>query len=124
MEIDRGKQLQAKLNQKPQGSAQRALPNGRVPAYGDSASHREQTLFYEDLTNVMVLDVKPQKSAYFDLDDWVLLCLYTYKDVVTPEAPTKSDISVDICINISDNPFYSNFIPSSPLQRPQVRSRR
>ncbi|KAF9532149.1 hypothetical protein CPB83DRAFT_847298 [Crepidotus variabilis] len=97
LEIERSKQLLAKSNQRPPDSAQRPLP-GRTGASNDSPQIRELTKFYEDLTNMVVLNVKAQKSNHFDLDDWMLSCMYTYSDVVNLNAiPKALNFSLRLC---------------------------
>jgi hypothetical protein len=36
--------------------------------------------FYEDLTNLIVPNMKMQKGKYFATDEWILNCVYSYVD--------------------------------------------
>ena len=36
--------------------------------------------FYEDLTNLIVPNMKSQKGKYLGTDEWILNCVYSYVD--------------------------------------------
>ena len=46
--------------------------------------------FYEDLTNLLIVDVKPQPARNPPLEEWVITCLYSHQDMVDKSKPTKS----------------------------------
>jgi hypothetical protein len=80
-EIERSKELAAKSSRNPP-SALRGRPAG-----ADDPKHTEVIRFYEDLTNLLVCNMKLQKGKYFSLDEWILSCVYTYTDT-DDDAPT------------------------------------
>jgi hypothetical protein len=72
-EIERSSEL-AKSSRNPP-----SVFRGR-PAGADDPKHAEVIRFYEDLTNFLVCNMKLQRGKYFDLDEWILSCVYTYSD--------------------------------------------
>ena len=49
------------------------------------------TKFYEDLTNLLVPNMKPQNGKYLDIDDWLLSCVFTHRDVTDEDSMPKSE---------------------------------
>ena len=49
------------------------------------------TKFYEDLTNLLVPHMKPQNGKYLDIDDWLLSCVFTHRDVTDENSIPKSE---------------------------------
>lgn len=56
----------------------------------DDPKHSELVRFYEDVTNLLVTDIKIQEPKYFELDEWSLTCIYTYADKEGSEASRRS----------------------------------
>jgi hypothetical protein len=73
-EIERSKELAAKSSRNPP-SALRGRPAG-----ADDPKHAEVIRFYEDLTNLLVCNMKLQRGKHFGLDEWILSCVFTYTD--------------------------------------------
>ncbi|KAJ7775099.1 hypothetical protein B0H16DRAFT_1509523 [Mycena metata] len=71
-------------------SASRAArgPNGLLGS--DDPKHSELVQFYEDVTNLLVTDIKVQEPKYLNLDEWSLTCIYTYSDKSASEASKRS----------------------------------
>ncbi|KAJ7582991.1 hypothetical protein C8J56DRAFT_956245 [Mycena floridula] len=46
----------------------------------DEPKNTEVIKFYEDLTNLLVPNVKQHTSAYLGLDEWTLTCVYTHEN--------------------------------------------
>ncbi|GLB34739.1 putative chromosome segregation protein [Lyophyllum shimeji] len=89
-EIKRSTSLNAKLNQKQ--PLRSGGPVGR-PGGVDDPRHAEVVRFYEDLSNLLVPNMKAQPGKYLDLEDWVLSCIYTFNDDEAADqdkAPNKS----------------------------------
>ena len=98
-EIDRANLLAAKASKVP-GSALRSRPGGV-----DDPKQAEVMRFYEDVTNIIIPSVKVSKGKYFDLDEWVLSCVYTHTD---PGNPTSSDIGKSMCRSLPCKRFCIN----------------
>ncbi|KAK7467369.1 hypothetical protein VKT23_004426 [Stygiomarasmius scandens] len=74
-ELDVERQQKAAPPKPVPGSAQR----GRRGMLGsDEPKNTQLVKAYEDLTNLLIFDVKPLSRNYFDLDDWLWTCIYTY----------------------------------------------
>lgn len=86
LEIERAKSLSS---QKPPDSASRGR-QGRVLGPNEDPKMAEVVRFYEDLTNLLVTDIKPQPGRYLLLEDWLLTCVYSYRDVVDARSSSKS----------------------------------
>lgn len=82
-EIERSKALAAKSSRNPP-----SVPRGR-PGGADDPKHTEVIRFYEDLTNLLVCNMKLQKGKHFSLDEWILSCVYTYTDT-DDDAPSTT----------------------------------
>ncbi|KAJ7685392.1 hypothetical protein DFH06DRAFT_1313700 [Mycena polygramma] len=63
-------------------------PNGVLGS--DDPKHSELVRFYEDVTNLLVTDIKVQDPKYFDLEEWALTCVYTYADKSGSESSRRS----------------------------------
>ena len=92
MEIERSKELLEKASQKLPDSVPRSR-GGRIVGQSEDPKMAEVVRFYEDLTNLLVTDVKPQPARYLHFEDWLLTCVYSYRDVVSKEVPSKSVFS-------------------------------
>jgi hypothetical protein len=80
-EIERGKTMASKLQRLPPASAAAARPrtvNGLSST--DDLKLGEIIKFYEDLTNLIVPNMKLQKGKYLGTDEWFLNCVYSYVD--------------------------------------------
>lgn len=87
-EVRRNQELSARPP--PSSSKSRA---GGVLAANQDPKIMTVISFYEDLTNVIVPSMKNVPGRYFGLEEWVLNCCYTHKDVVNPAEPsTKSSV--------------------------------
>ncbi|EGO21082.1 hypothetical protein SERLADRAFT_441471 [Serpula lacrymans var. lacrymans S7.9] len=85
-EIDRSKELLAKVSRNPPPSASR-VP-ARRPLGADDPKHVEVIKFYEDLTNLLVPSLKFEPNQYYTSeDDTTFTCVYTY---VSPEDIPKN----------------------------------
>ncbi|KAF8212004.1 hypothetical protein K438DRAFT_1805794 [Mycena galopus ATCC 62051] len=51
-------------------------PNGVLGS--DDPKHSALVRFYEDVTNLLITDIKVQESKYLKLDEWSLTCIYTH----------------------------------------------
>ncbi|KAJ6525665.1 hypothetical protein B0H19DRAFT_1198288 [Mycena capillaripes] len=63
-------------------------PNGVLGS--EDPKHSELVRFYEDVTNLLVTDIKIQEPKYFELDEWSLTCIYTYSDKEGSETSRRS----------------------------------
>ncbi|KAJ7087802.1 hypothetical protein C8R44DRAFT_819819 [Mycena epipterygia] len=83
---------------------------GPQPLLGsDDPKHSELVQFYEDITNLLVTDIKIQEPKYFDLDEWALTCIYTYADKSGSE---KSKRSLAFFLRFTYDPLD----PSAPVE--------
>ncbi|KAF4614436.1 hypothetical protein D9613_002646 [Agrocybe pediades] len=84
-EIDRANSLAAQPRAPP--SSSRTRPGGATqdPKLGTIIN------FYEDLTNVLVPTIKVTSGKYLNMEESILTCCYTHKDVVSGDsAPPRS----------------------------------
>jgi hypothetical protein len=72
VEIERSKALSSKP---PFPSSQKKTPVGIA---GENVKNTEVLRLYEDATNLLVTNVRYQKGLYFDYEDCILTCIYTY----------------------------------------------
>ncbi|KAJ7156947.1 hypothetical protein C8R43DRAFT_997756 [Mycena crocata] len=85
-QINRDLQYEIKAEREALQKASRNPPSasrGRGPHAvlgSDDPKHSELIQFYEDVTNLLVTDIKIQEPKYFDCDEWSLTCIYTYVD--------------------------------------------
>ncbi|KAJ7286079.1 hypothetical protein C8J57DRAFT_1286666 [Mycena rebaudengoi] len=56
----------------------------------DDPKHSELVRFYEDVTNLLVTDIKIQEPKFFNLDEWNFTCIYTYSDKTGSEESKRS----------------------------------
>jgi hypothetical protein len=78
-EIERGKTMASKLQRLPPASAAASRPrtlNGLSST--DDLRVGEIIKFYEDLTNLIVPNMKLQNGKFFGTDEWILNCVYSY----------------------------------------------
>ncbi|KAJ7510088.1 hypothetical protein B0H11DRAFT_1175657 [Mycena galericulata] len=79
-EVKTERELSQKMSQQASQhppSAQRSRGPHAVLG-SDDPKHAELVSFYEDVTNLLVTDVKIQEPKYFALDEWILTCVYTH----------------------------------------------
>ncbi|KAF7294785.1 hypothetical protein MIND_01016200 [Mycena indigotica] len=55
-----------------------APASGRNVLGASEPKHAELIKFYEDMTNTLVTDIKLQEPKFFNLDEWLFTCIYTY----------------------------------------------
>ncbi|KAJ6502332.1 hypothetical protein C8R45DRAFT_616042 [Mycena sanguinolenta] len=67
-----------KASRNPPSALRGRGPNGVLGS--DDPKHSELVKFYEDVTNLLVMDIKIHESKYLKLDECALTCLYTYVD--------------------------------------------
>ncbi|KAF7363625.1 hypothetical protein MSAN_01019600 [Mycena sanguinolenta] len=85
-QIQKDLQYEIKIERENSQKAPRnppSAPRGRGPngvLGSDDPKHSELVKFYEDVTNLLVMDIKIQESKYLKLDECALTCLYTYVD--------------------------------------------
>ncbi|KAF8965292.1 hypothetical protein BDZ97DRAFT_1918430 [Flammula alnicola] len=79
----------AQQQRQPHGSASRAHTGPMVPMNQDP-KYAEVLKFYEDLSNVIVPNIKVLPGRYLHMDEWLLSCCYTHKDVMDKTAIPKS----------------------------------
>lgn len=72
-EIERAKVLGSKAM--PSSASKTRVPAGIV---GENMKNTEVLRLYEDATNLLVTNVRYQKGNYFDYEDCILTCIYTY----------------------------------------------
>ncbi|KAI0053867.1 hypothetical protein FA95DRAFT_1551627 [Auriscalpium vulgare] len=77
-EIERNKLLLSKPPRDPPGSALRGRP-GRDMA--NDPKNGATVRLYEDMTNLLVTNVKFETCEYLDLEDCVFLCVFTHSDM-------------------------------------------
>ncbi|KIY43529.1 hypothetical protein FISHEDRAFT_53524, partial [Fistulina hepatica ATCC 64428] len=76
----------------------KTLKGSRVGAKAaiDDPKHSVVVNFYEDITNLLVLDIKPQPPQYMKLTEWTLSCLYSWTSVDAGEGQEKPSISFSL----------------------------
>jgi hypothetical protein len=77
-EIERGKTMATKLQRLPASASRPRTANGLSSV--DDPKLAEIIKFYEDLTNLIVPNMKLQKGHFLDTDEWFLNCIYSYID--------------------------------------------
>lgn len=89
LEIERSKGLADKSTRKqPDPTFQ--TRRGRLPGLSEDPKISQLVKFYEDLTNILIVDVKPQPARHPPLEEWVITCLYSHQDMLDKSKPTKS----------------------------------
>ncbi|KAF7338117.1 hypothetical protein MVEN_02036400 [Mycena venus] len=82
-------------------------PNGVLGS--DDPKHSELVRFYEDVTNLLVTDIKVQEPKYLNLEEWSLTCIYTYEDKTGSEASRRS---LGFLLRFTYDPFD----PTTPVE--------
>ncbi|RDB20981.1 hypothetical protein Hypma_011820 [Hypsizygus marmoreus] len=72
-EIDRTALLAARPNRNLPSVVRSGRPGG-----GDDPRHAAVLRFYEDLTNLLVTNMKPSSGKYLDMEEWLFSCIYTH----------------------------------------------
>jgi len=61
--------------------------------------------FYEDLTNLIVPNMKLQKGKYLDTDEWLLNCVYSYTDeVAQKQKPLLDSRTISFTLRLCREP--------------------
>ncbi|KAJ7343270.1 hypothetical protein DFH08DRAFT_962397 [Mycena albidolilacea] len=90
-EIKTERENSQKAVRNPPSSALRGRGGGPNGVLGsDDPKHSELVRFYEDVTNLLVTDIKMQEPRYLDLDEWSFTCIYTYADKTGSETSRRS----------------------------------
>ena len=71
--------MASKLQRLPPASAPRPRTVNGLSST-DDLRVGEIIKFYEDLTNLIVPNMKLQKGKYLSTDEWILNCVYSYVD--------------------------------------------
>lgn len=87
LEIERGKTLASKSQRQPTSVTR--PPAGFLSAHQDP-KHMQAIKFYEDLTNLIIPNIKIQPGRFLDMPEWILNCCYTHNDVTDKESGSKS----------------------------------
>ena len=98
-EIDRGNAMATKLQRLPPTSASRPRTVNGLSST-DDPKLGEIIKFYEDLTNLIVPNMKLQKGKYFGTDEWILNCVYSYVDEGAKNQKPVDSRSKCFCINL------------------------
>ncbi|KIM48770.1 hypothetical protein M413DRAFT_85733 [Hebeloma cylindrosporum] len=101
-ENERAKTLAANAQRRPP-SASRNRPGGLFSSNADP-KQAIITKFYEDLTNLLVPHMKPQNGKYLDIDDWLLSCVFTHRDVTDENSEPKSlQFNLRLCCDLKND---------------------
>ncbi|KAJ7047024.1 hypothetical protein C8F04DRAFT_218000 [Mycena alexandri] len=92
-----------KAARNPPSTSRARGPNALLGS--DDPKHSELVRFYEDVTNLLVTDIKIQEPKYFNLDEWSLTCIYTYSDKSASEASKRS---LAFLLRFTYDPFDSS----------------
>ncbi|KAK0239893.1 hypothetical protein EDD85DRAFT_823717 [Armillaria nabsnona] len=117
-EIDRANTL-AKDPRRPPGSAQRN--RGQTVLGGQEPKHGATIQFYEDVTNLLITNVRNEKCSKRDKEeDWILTCIYTYVDEDSPGDPDSNGKSLNfnlrLCHELAEGNEYTDAVLYSPLE--------
>ncbi|KAK0228780.1 hypothetical protein IW262DRAFT_1456003 [Armillaria fumosa] len=117
-EIDRANNL-AKDPRRPPGSAQRN--RGQTVLGAQEPKHGATIKFYEDVTNLLITNVRNEKCTKRDKEeDWILTCIYTYVDEDSPGDPDSNGKSLNfnlrLCHELNEGNEYADAILYSPLE--------
>ena len=88
-EIDRGKTMASKLQRLPPSASRPRTGNGSSST--DDPKLGEIIKFYEDLTNLIVPNMKLQKGKYLNTDEWLLSCVFSYTDEIARKQKPASN---------------------------------
>ncbi|KAK0483876.1 hypothetical protein IW261DRAFT_985574 [Armillaria novae-zelandiae] len=118
-EIDRANNL-AKDPRRPPGSAQRNN-RGQTVLGAQEPKHGATIKFYEDVTNLLITNVRNEKCSKRDKEeDWILTCIYTYVDEDSPGDPDSNGKSLNfnlrLCHELNEGNEYADAILYSPLE--------
>ncbi|KAJ7085830.1 hypothetical protein B0H15DRAFT_846569 [Mycena belliarum] len=97
-EIKTERQNSQKASRNPPSAQRGRGPNGLLGS--NDPKHAELVSFYEDVTNLLVTDIKIQEPKYFDLDEWSLTCVYTYTNKAG-----ASDKSLSFVLRFTHDPL-------------------
>ncbi|KAF8637405.1 hypothetical protein AX17_002900 [Amanita inopinata Kibby_2008] len=87
-EIERAKNLTDKSLRTPQ-AAPKSRVGGATPF--EDPKNAQVIRFYEDVTNLLVVNMKHQPGQRLGSDEWILTCFYTYsEDDMSPSVQQKS----------------------------------
>ncbi|KAG7448039.1 uncharacterized protein BT62DRAFT_1003814 [Guyanagaster necrorhizus] len=117
-EIDRANAL-AKDPRRPPGSAQRS--RGQTILGAQEPKHGATIQFYEDVTNLLITNVRNEKCSKRDKEeDWILTCIYTYVDEDSPGDPDSNGKSLNfnlrLCHELAEGNEYADAVLYSPLE--------
>ncbi|KJA27049.1 hypothetical protein HYPSUDRAFT_212722 [Hypholoma sublateritium FD-334 SS-4] len=108
LEIERGKNLASKSQRQPTSVTRPAA--GFLSAHQDP-KHSQAIKFYEDLTNLIIPNIRMQPGRFLDIPEWILNCCYTYNDVTDKEAGSKSlQFGIRLCHDLKSG-------ESEPVER-------
>ncbi|KAJ7632827.1 hypothetical protein FB45DRAFT_1057849 [Roridomyces roridus] len=103
-EVKTERELAQKASSKPPVSAPRT--RGPNPVLGsEDPKHTQLVSLYEDITNLLITDIKVQESNFFNLEDWTVTCIYTQPD---------SQRSLGFLLRFVWEPTNPDEIPESP----------
>lgn len=81
-EIERSKALVSKPPRiQPPGSASKGYPRAHGILGGDDPKIAAVTQFYEDLTNLLIPNVKFEPGKYMNLDEKTFTCVYSFANL-------------------------------------------
>ncbi|KAJ7172264.1 hypothetical protein C8R46DRAFT_1216113 [Mycena filopes] len=98
----------AQKSRNPPSASRPRGPNGLLGS--DDPKHSELVQFYEDVTNLLVTDIKIQEPKYFTLDEWSLTCIYTYADKTGSAASRRS---LAFLLRFTYDPFDTSTVVES-----------
>lgn len=75
-EIKTERELAQKASQNAHSAPRTRGPNPVLGA--DDPKHAQLVSFYEDVTNLLITDIKVQEPKYLDLEGWIMTCIYTH----------------------------------------------
>ena len=98
--------MATKLQRLPPASASRSRTGNGLPS-ADDLKLGQIVKFYEDLTNLIVPNMKLQKGKYFDTDEWILNCVYSCvgegaEDQIPVDARSEYFFFASTCYNRAD----------------------
>lgn len=68
-------------------------PRGPALSHIEDPKMAQIVRFYEDLTNLVITDItKPQSARHVQLKDWLLTCVYSYRDVGDTRSPAACEL--------------------------------
>lgn len=102
-EIDRANSFLAKASKVPDS----ALRSKRT---SDDPKQVEVTKFYEDLTNILIPNIKPAKGKYPDKEEWIMTCVYSHAEEgeLNSNQSRSLHFSLQLGYDEADGNFTSN----------------